>query len=67
MSEYQTCPDFGHLLYLQPLSFGGSFESVLKDTDARKAGVYLVKPLKMAALKGADQIELLPNVTFEKQ
>ena len=41
------------------VKLGGSQEAVIKDTDARKVGVQLVKTFKLATSKGPDLIELL--------
>lgn len=41
------------------VQLGGNHEAVLKDTDARKVGVQLVKTFKLASLKGPDLIELI--------
>ena len=41
------------------VKLGGSNEAVIKDTDARKVGVQLVKTFKLATAKGHDLIELL--------
>lgn len=44
---------------------GGTHEAVIKDTDARKLGVQLVKTFKLTAAKGPDLIELIAQ-TQEK-
>ncbi len=41
------------------VKIGGNHEAVIKDTDARKVGVQLVKTFKLASLKGPDLIELI--------
>jgi len=40
-------------------AIGGTYDAVIKDTDARKLGVQLVKTFKLTAAKGPDLIELI--------
>lgn len=33
----------------------------MKDTDARKAGIYLIKPFKLRELKGPENLTMIEN------